>query len=438
MIKKKAAKFISAVLFWIVFSSAVFAGTPWNFIVTGDSRGDLLYGYNNNGVNTIILGEIAAETVVQGVDFFLLSGDLVIGDTNQTVFESQLITWRETMQPIYDANISVYVVRGNHEDTGDVTVWQSIFSDLPGNGPEDEEKLTYSVAHKNAFVVGLDQYVGSQWVNQRWLDTQFATNTSPHVFVFAHYPAFGPGGYSSASIEDEINTFWASIKKAGGRTYFAGHYHLYDHSHIDDGDGDPNNDIHQYIIGTAGAPQIFPPIRYGYVLVEIDGLNVTLTWMERDSDDLDVPGTYEPNEVWSYTALPITLLTPNGGETLLAGATYPITWQTDEGPNIEYVLIEYSPDNGADWNDVDIWPNTGSYEWDIPLVDSNECLVRISDLYNTSISDTSYSVFTIFQCQGPIVGDLNEDCHVDFLDFAMIAAHWLKCGNRFYPDCGLE
>lgn len=107
--------------------------------------------------------------------------------------------------------------------------------------------------------------------------------------------------------------------------------------------------------------------------------------------------------------------------------------------NTDFVLIEYSTNNGQDWNDVDIWWNTGSYDWDpVPGVDSNQCLVRISDLFDPDVSDTSDDVFTIFQCLEPIPGDLNDDCYVDFRDFAVFAGHWLECGNPFDENCGLE
>ena len=57
---------------------------------------------------------------------------------------------------------------------------------------------------------------------------------------------------------------------------------------------------------------------------------------------------------------------------------------------------DYSTNGGQDWNDIDITPNTGSYEWDpVPIVDSNRCLVRVSDVYNPNLSDTSEDVFSI-------------------------------------------
>jgi hypothetical protein len=89
----------------------------------------------------------------------------------------------------------------------------------------------------------------------------------------------------------------------------------------------------------------------------------------------------------------IRVVAPNGGETLVAGATYSISWSYVS--YIGDVLIEYSADNGENWNDVDIVSNTGNYDWLVPWVNSNQCLVRVSDANDPYISDTSDAVFTI-------------------------------------------
>ena len=133
---------------------------------------------------------------------------------------------------------------------------------------------------------------------------------------------------------------------------------------------------------------------------------------------------------------PATLLLPNGGEKWVAGTKHTIEWDTSDPNIITHVSIKYSADNGQTWYDVVICENTGSYEWDpVPAVDSNQCLIRISDSVNPNHYDKSDDVFTIFQCSNPITGDLNDDCYVNFLDFAVIADHWLNCGNPFDPSC---
>jgi predicted phosphodiesterase len=314
--QRNGLKVVFISVFLAVVSLAGSAAEPsWRFIVTGDSRG------TNNGVNTVILGELAAEVVKKQVDFVLFSGDLVQAHVDQAEMDSQLKTWRDTMQPVYDAGIGVYAVRGNHDIDcpQKATSWNNVFKgrySMPDNGPAGEKNVTYSFKHKNAFVVGIDEYVQPHLVtSQLWLDAQFAANKEPHVFVFGHEPAFKAKHENCLdNYAAERDIFWASIEKAGGRTYFCSHDHFYNHAQVDD-DGDPNNDIHQFIVGTAGAPLydwsgkydgenshytvkgLYYSKEYGYCLVKVDGLDVTVTWMERIG-----AGKYEAKDVWRYTA----------------------------------------------------------------------------------------------------------------------------------------
>jgi hypothetical protein len=89
----------------------------------------------------------------------------------------------------------------------------------------------------------------------------------------------------------------------------------------------------------------------------------------------------------------ITVTSPNGGEGLTPGGTHTITW-TSAGV-IANVIIEYSSNNGGSWTQVDAVANTGSYYWNVPNITSAQCLVRIRDASNATISDQSNSVFSI-------------------------------------------
>jgi hypothetical protein len=290
---------------------------PVRFVVTGDTRNQ--NADDHNGVNTEILGEIAQATLNEKADFILVTGDLVYGAADVDLFKSELMTWRTTMQPLYDAGIGVYPVRGNH-DAYNKDVWDAVFSGeyaLPHNGPPGEENITYSFTYGNVFVAGLDQYVADLQINQAWLDEQLAANTQPHIFTFAHAPAFKV--YHDDNMSDypeNRDAFWNSLIAAGSRVYFTGHDHSYDHARLDDGDGNPNNDVYQVLVGTGGAPLIsagnydgdngvWTPVnvyresQYGYVLVEVNGYNVTITWKHRVS-----PGVYEPaGDVFTYSLL---------------------------------------------------------------------------------------------------------------------------------------
>jgi hypothetical protein len=89
----------------------------------------------------------------------------------------------------------------------------------------------------------------------------------------------------------------------------------------------------------------------------------------------------------------LLLRNPNGGEVLIAGSAYLISW-LDNGP-VSDVAIEYSADNGQSWTDVNTVSNTGTYQWLVPQVHSNQCLVRITDANDPNIRSTSNAVFTV-------------------------------------------
>ena len=250
------------VLLAVSLSVAAAPADSWTFIVAGDSRG------NDNGVNTTILAEIAAEIVSQGPEFIIFPGDLVNGYTGSEVaLESQLLTWRNTMLPVYTAGIGVYPVRGNHElgasyDT--TTAWDNVFTGaygLPQNGPAGEENITWSVTHGTgygrAIVLGLDQYYPNidHEVTQTWVDAELAATDALHVFAMGHEPAFSSDHNDCMqNAPTARNAFIDSLVDAGGRSYFAGHDHFYNHLRADDADGNLGNDLHQFIVGTAGAP----------------------------------------------------------------------------------------------------------------------------------------------------------------------------------------
>jgi len=132
----------------------------------------------------------------------------------------------------------------------------------------------------------------------------------------------------------------------------------------------------------------------------------------------------------------ITIVAPNGGEELISGQTETISW--DNVGDINDVKIEFSDSNGQTWTDVNsAIPNIGSYDWLVPEVTSPNCLVRISDANDANIYDVSDDVFTMFQCLGPIPGDLNNDCYVNNKDFAIVAEHWLHTGNPLDSASGI-
>lgn len=90
----------------------------------------------------------------------------------------------------------------------------------------------------------------------------------------------------------------------------------------------------------------------------------------------------------------LILESPAGGEGLVAGEEYPITWATLG--DIGEVLLEYSTDGGSTWSETEPANagNTGIYNWVVPAILSDQGLVRIRNR-DGSIQDVSKRFFTI-------------------------------------------
>jgi len=292
--------------------------TVWKFAVIGDTQGDNSEQKNSSCINDQILNSSAADIAAERPDIVLVSGDLVNGwfRNGGTGFALQYANWKKAMKPVFSTGIKVFAVRGNHDSGPERVVLPPLpshFEPLPGslallekeyknavigkyipiNGPEKEKGLTYSFVHKNACIIGLDQYAGEQHkVSQEWLDQQLSKNTQNHLFIFGHEPAFEAGHRDNLSFyPEQRNRFWDSIGKAGGKIYFCGHDHFYNRALIYDSNGNP---VWQIIGAPAGGKlrkwsgtykesgrvkcEYYNSDYHGYILVTVDGTKVKVEW----------------------------------------------------------------------------------------------------------------------------------------------------------------
>lgn len=107
------------------------------------------------------------------------------------------------------------------------------------------------------------------------------------------------------------------------------------------------------------------------------------------ADDITANGTFEvePPDVL------LSLLTPNGGQTLCAGATQQITWQS---ANIQRVKLELVPQGGGSPISVasDVSATTGTYSWVVPAL-AGSYFLKITDRATAAVNDQSDAVFAI-------------------------------------------
>jgi hypothetical protein len=92
----------------------------------------------------------------------------------------------------------------------------------------------------------------------------------------------------------------------------------------------------------------------------------------------------------------IALTAPIGGEVLFQGATSTITWNNSYVTNVK---LEYSTNSGSSWTTITsntpTGTNFGTYNWTVPAIASNFCLIRVSDASNASLNSVSPAVFSI-------------------------------------------
>jgi hypothetical protein len=89
----------------------------------------------------------------------------------------------------------------------------------------------------------------------------------------------------------------------------------------------------------------------------------------------------------------LTLTNPDGGEVLVAGATFLITWNS---AFVSSVNLDWSSNNGSTWQSIAAnYTNVGSYSWLVPNSPGNQMLIRVSDASNATLNDASNAVFSI-------------------------------------------
>lgn len=310
---------------WLLVAAAALSAQPglaekWRFVFFGDTQAEDWTPM----INTNIFAELSRAVVREQASFLLFGGDMA--NHPQPIVPP---AWTNIAAPLYEVEIPIFPTIGNHDEWATAEIVQATGQMLPDNGPPGEIDQTYAVAVSNALIVVLNCFVpGREYsINQPWLDDVLRTNTLPHVFVMSHAPAFPVYHNTNACLAlypDKRDAFWRSLVRAGVRVYFSGHDHFYDHCRVDDGDGNPDNDVHQVVAGTGGAA-LYPddfwyayrgtngigndgpwmPTRImhertnGYVVVEIEDEKATLTWKRRTG-----PDTFEANDAFTYTARP--------------------------------------------------------------------------------------------------------------------------------------
>jgi hypothetical protein len=346
---------------------------------------------------------------------------------------------------------------GNHEgsnsDSGTQTGPYYTAYVLPkageaGGVPSGTEAY-YSFDYANTHFIVLDSHDSSRAVNGpmlTWMKSDLETTSQEWIVAFWHHPPYTKGSHNSDTESQlvEMRENALPILEAGGvDLVLGGHSHIYERSflvdgayntpttaagHIKDpGDGKPDgqgpyvkavgNQAHNgtvYIVaghggagvsGNANHPLMYlSELAQGSCILDIQGNRLAIRNIRKDGVISDrftmVKGTG------------LAIASPDGGETLSAGATVPITWATVG--TIANVKLEFSANDGGTWQTIAASiPNQGNYNWQVPSVDTNTGLIRVSDASTPTVFDESNAGFKIAASQPEKVISFGDDWKYD-------------------------
>jgi len=261
----------------------------WSFGVMGDTQWKAGNdGKNPNGVGTDIISQVDARFIEHGVDLVIPVGDLT-EDGNPVDLDTRALF----AQPLYNAGVGFYPLRGNHDKFADsATEFVRVFPqtrdgvqnmspadvlDLPGNdwsvrlavtllganvdksgeaftvgrnfsAPMSSlEGLSYAFEHNNATFVLLDRYTladGNKATIESqlpWIEDRLAGRPSDaHAFVLTHQPLIGEkhaGGLMGESGLDVEDAFINSLWRNNVLYLITGHDHMHDVTRVTTTDG---------------------------------------------------------------------------------------------------------------------------------------------------------------------------------------------------------
>lgn len=113
--------------------------------------------------------------------------------------------------------------------------------------------------------------------------------------------------------------------------------------------------------------------------------------------DASRPTTADASDgAFTIQALPPSLhvTSPNGGESWVAGSPHAITWSPT---SVASLRAEYSGDGGTGWTLIGdgIDASAGMFAWSVPTATTVSALIRLSDMSDFGVNDTSDALFAV-------------------------------------------
>jgi hypothetical protein len=283
------SRFLALAIAFMLFAGVVTASAQtWKFGVMSDTQWTTTdpAGTNPNQVSASIIQQINRQFINRGVKFVLQVGDLTENGNDADIAQRAFAA-----QPLIDAGIGFFPMRGNHETYGNpnngygIQAFQMNFPQTQGgvftqtsgekfrtgehfssptNVSNDLAGMSYSFDYgkgddKVRFVIidpwatpskvdnNADGYAYGYTIadQQNWISSRLDKQKrgTEHAFVFSHQPVMAENhqdspfsGYTNANPVMQ-NAFFASLYNNNVESYISGHDHIHQRSIVKSPDG---------------------------------------------------------------------------------------------------------------------------------------------------------------------------------------------------------
>lgn len=320
--------------------------TAWKFGVMADTqwRTGLNAGGEPASCAVSIIRALNEQFIRHGVRYVIQVGDLVDKESVDGI--RALPTRAAVANPLYEAGIGFFPVRGNHEGSAIAAAEVPVlFPQTLGGGPHLYgatnfaspfallNGLSYSFDYGNVRCVLIDQFVrpdgsnvsspeGSYNANATdqvsWVDEMLRSRPSgSHAFVFSHKNLIGQNhkdvlfGATLTSNPGPRDAFLSSLSENGVRYQMSGHDHMHHRSLVKTSDNSHNvgqvicsSNSYKFYIPRPGDDGRETPLQQeifsiGYYIVTVDGPRVTVDFYSSshgnnygDFDLVTPPGSF--------------------------------------------------------------------------------------------------------------------------------------------------